>query len=110
MFHHALNLLHTAWRLLLTSLSTSTLSFWMFTVILPILIFGALILSRWLSGPHTSVKFWEILKHSLARVLLTVAVTVTVWLVLFFVFTGLALYNDHENLVARLGFTLNERS
>jgi hypothetical protein len=110
MANHLASLLRSAWLLLLGSLSSSPLNFWVFSIILPIAIFLAIVGGMWwYREPHTAKGLGTAFQHSLFPGIIAAGLTVVTWAALFSWALYRSVYNDHQNLAGHLRAVINEK-
>jgi hypothetical protein len=109
--NHLWKLRGKSWRLLMDSLSTSTLSIIIFSVAVPVVIFLIPVVVEWWGAERSFKNFATALTKKLRiGVVLAVGFETLVWLFLLAWASFTAIYNDHHNLSGRLRAVVNEKN
>lgn len=107
---HLSNFLATSWKLVTDSLSTSTLSLVVFSIGVPLIIFGIVTVSKWSKTERTWASFARTIREDLKFVaILSIVVEAFAWICLFSWGVYKSVYNDHQNLSGRLLAVVREK-
>jgi hypothetical protein len=109
MLRHAIQFLETIISVLLAALSTSMLSVIVFSILVPLSMFGAVVLYKWLSGEHSKTHFVQSIKESVKAAYFSASIPFAAWALLFAWATLVSVYHDHQNLAGRLRAVVNEK-
>lgn len=105
---HLHHLCLRAWNSLLGALSTSNLNVAIFTVLIPVATFLALLIFNCYWNRNDGRRLREKIKASVIPTLIVAVITVVAWIALFSWSVAATIYRDHEFLVTTNGRLLQE--
>lgn len=104
MWPHFVNLLSRSWTDLLRALGTTTLAVVLFSILVPGVLWFSSVLRKWRATRRRTppTKLREAFSESVRSALMTVGITVGVWIVVFGCVVVRRTYNDHMFAVAEI--------
>jgi hypothetical protein len=100
--HHFANLVARSWANLMAALSSSALAVVVFSFVIPVLVFIALLIYRSLQAGKARRSAIDVLRSTVTPTVITAGITMFVWLCLFSWSMAATVYRDHEDLVDEL--------
>ncbi len=93
-----------AWAFLVSALGTTTLSIFLFSFAIPVLIFLATLVINWLQGRKSGIPMKKIIKGSLLswQTIIPSAIYLLAWILLLSWALTMTAYKDHKALLSRV--------